>query len=214
LHEVSSSVDTLFSLKGIRWGKRVYVIAGPNGAGKTTFAADFLPDFVQCREFLNADLIAAGLAPLAPQTQNARAGRLLLERIGELVSERANFSFETTLSGRTYVKLLSDMKADGYRVLLFFLWLPNAEMAVARVANRVEEGGHNVPPEDIRRRYDVGVRNLFGLYRPILDGWWLYDASHLPPRLIASEEHSKLTVKQKRLFGRIERQAEESHEED
>ena len=192
----------------------VYVIAGPNGAGKTTFASSFLPDFVQCNEFLNADLIAAGLSPFAPETQNVRAGRLLLERIGELANQRADFGFETTLSGRTYVKLLSDRKASGYRVMLFFLWLPSAELAVARVANRVKQGGHNVPPDDIRRRYAAGVRNLLQLYRPILDGWWLYDASRLPPKLIASEEGKKLTVKQKRLFGRIERQAEESHEED
>jgi predicted ABC-type ATPase len=192
----------------------VYVIAGPNGAGKTTFASSFLPDFVNCNEFLNADLIAAGLSPFAPETQNVRAGRLLLERIGELANQRADFGFETTLSGRTYVKLLSDMKASGYRVMLFFLWLPSAELAVARVANRVKQGGHNVPPDDIRRRYAAGVRNLFQLYRPILDGCWLYDASRLPPKLIASEEGKKLTVKQKRLFGRIERQAEDTHEED
>ena len=192
----------------------VYVIAGPNGAGKTTFASEFLPDFVHCNEFLKADLIAAGLSPFAPESQNVRAGRLLLERIGELASDRADFGFETTLSGRTYGKLLGDMKASGYRVVLFFLWLPSAEMAVARVANRVKQGGHNVPPDDIRRRYAAGVRNLFRLYRPILDGWWLFDASQLPPKLIASEERKKLTVKQKRLFGRIERQAEESHEED
>ena len=93
------------------------------------------------------------------------------------------------------------------------LWLPSAEMAVARVANRVKQGGHNVPLDDIRRRYATGVRNLFRLYRPILDGWWLYDASRLPPKLIASKEGKQMTVKQKRLYGRIERQAEESHEE-
>lgn len=192
----------------------VYVIAGPNGAGKTTFASEFLPDFVYCNDFLNADLIAAGLSPFAPERQNVLAGRLLLERIGELSNQRADFGFETTLSGRTYGKLLGDMRASGYRVVLFFLWLPNAEMAVARVANRVKQGGHNVPPADIRRRYAAGVRNLFRLYRRILDGWWLFDASRLPPKLIASEERKKLTVKQKRLFDRIERQAEESHEED
>src|SRR5438309_10366142 len=107
----------------------VYVAAGANGAGKTTFAAEFLPEFVRCREFLNAGLIAAGLSPFAPETQNVRAGRLVLERIGELADERADFGFETTLSGRTYVKLLGDMKASGYHIVLFFLWLPSAEMA-------------------------------------------------------------------------------------
>jgi predicted ABC-type ATPase len=191
----------------------VYVIAGPNGAGKTTFASEFLPDFVKCREFLNADLIAAGLSPFAPETQNLRAGRLLLERIGELAGERADFGFETTLSGRTYVKLLTDMKGSGYRVVLFFLWLPNADMAVARVENRVEEGGHGVPPEAVRRRYEAGAINLFRLYRPILDGWWLYDASRLPPLLIAFEGNGQFVIKHKRLYRRIEQQAEEHDEE-
>jgi len=191
----------------------VYVIAGPNGAGKTMFASDFLPAFVQCREFLNADLIAVGLSPFAPETQNVRAGRLLLERIRELSEERADFGFETTLSGRTYVKLLGDMKASGYRVMLFFLWLPSAEMAVARVENRVKQGGHFVPPEDVRRRYGNGVQNLFRLYRPLLDGWWLYDASRLPPKLIAKEEQQQLMIQQKRLYKRIEQQSEQNHEE-
>ena len=191
----------------------VYVIAGPNGAGKTTFASQFLPDFVKCREFLNVDLIAAGLSPFAPETQNLRAGRLLLERIGELAQERADFGFETTLSGRTYVKLLTDMKAGGYQVELFFLWLPTAEMAVDRVENRVAEGGHGVPPADIQRRYHAGVRNLFRLYRPVLNSWWLYDASRLPPKLIAIEEDGHLVVNRKRLYRQIEKQTEQDHEE-
>jgi len=113
----------------------VYVLAGPNGAGKTTFAAEFLPEFAKCREFLNADLIAAGLSPFDPESQNVRAGRLLLQRIGELAKQRTDFGFETTLSGRTYFKLLSDLRNSGYQILLFFLWLPNSAMAVARVAN-------------------------------------------------------------------------------
>jgi predicted ABC-type ATPase len=191
----------------------VYVIAGPNGAGKTTFASQFLPDFVRCKEFLNADLIAAGLSPFAPETQNLRAGRLLLERIGELAEQRVDFGFETTLSGRTYVKLLTDMKASGYRVVLFFLWLPNADMALARVENRVKEGGHAVPAEDVRRRYQAGTRNLFRLYRPILDHWSLFDASRLPPTLIAVEERRQLDVKRKRGYRQIEKQAGEDHEE-
>jgi predicted ABC-type ATPase len=190
----------------------LYVIAGPNGAGKTMFASQFLPDFVVCREFLNADLIAAGLSPLAPETQNVRAGRLLLMRIGELTDARADFSFETTLSGRTYVKRLSEAKANGYRLVLFFLWLPSAEMAVDRVETRVKEGGHGVPPEDIRRRFGAGLRNFFFLYRAIVDSWWLYDSSRLPPSVIASEDRGRLTVKQRRLFRRIQQQAEGDHE--
>jgi predicted ABC-type ATPase len=142
-----------------------------------------------------------------------RAGRLVLERIRELANHRADFGFETTLSGRTYLKLLGDVRATGYHVFLFFLWLPSAEMAVDRVENRVTQGGHRVPAEDVRRRYMTGLRNLFRLYRPMLDGWWLYDASRLPPKLVAKAEHGRLTIMQKRLYQRIERQAEEGREE-
>jgi len=190
----------------------VYVIAGPNGAGKTTFASKYLPDFVKCREFLNADLIAAGLSPFAPDAQNVRAGRLLLERIDELASQRSDFGFETTLAGRTYWKRLSEMKASGYRLILLFLWLPTADIAVIRVANRVEQGGHNVPPNDIQRRYSAGIKNFFQLYRPILDGWWLYNASELPPELIAVEQQGTLTIQQVSLYQQIQTQAEQFDE--
>jgi predicted ABC-type ATPase len=191
----------------------VYVIAGPNGAGKTTFASQFLPDFVNCREFLNADLIAAGLAPFAPETQNVRAGRLLLQRIDELAQERTNFGFETTLSGRTYVKRLSDMKADGYRLVLFFLWLPDVEMAVERVKNRVQQGGHDVPKADITRRYRSGLRNLNQLYNPIVDESWLYDATGLSPKLVAFKMDGLVTVQLSGAFKRFEKQAGHFHEE-
>jgi predicted ABC-type ATPase len=188
----------------------VYVIAGPNGAGKTTFASKYLPDFVKCREFLNADLIAAGLSPFSPDTQNVRAGRLLLERIDELASQHIDFGFETTLAGRTYWKRLSDLKASGYRVILLFLWLPTADLAVMRVANRVRQGGHGVPIDDIQRRYSAGIKNLFRLYLPILDGWCLYDASKFPPELIAVERQGSLTVQQASLYQQIRTQAEQS----
>lgn len=188
----------------------VYVIAGPNGAGKTTFATEFLPDFVNCREFLNADLIAAGLAPFAPETQNVRAGRLLLERIQELTGERKDFGFETTLSGRTYARMMKDMRLAGYRIELFFLWLPSADMAVSRVANRVRQGGHHVPEEDIRRRYNSGQRNLFELYRSKTDAWWLYDASCLPPALIVNEDGGELVIGQAEKFKQIQQAISET----
>lgn len=191
----------------------VYVIAGPNGAGKTTFATEFLPGFVQCREFLNADLIAAGLSPFAPETQNIRAGRLLLERIEELAGRQATFGFETTLSGRTYVKLLGQLRTDGYRVVMFFLWLPSAAYAVERVATRVREGGHNIPEGTIRRRYGLGLPNLFGLYRNHLDELWLYDGCQLPPQLVFREIGGKLTVACGRRYQQIQAILEERHEE-
>jgi predicted ABC-type ATPase len=172
----------------------VYVIAGPNGAGKTTFATEFLPDFVHCREFLNADLIAAGLSPFAPETQNVRAGRLLLTRIKELAAARENFGFETTLSGRGYVHLLKRLRTNGYEIILFFLWLPSADMAVSRVRARVRQGGHHVPEHVVRRRYESGLLNSLSLYKPLAHIWRVYDASHLPPRIVAHEEKGEMDV--------------------
>ena len=183
----------------------VYVVAGPNGAGKTTFATQFLPNFAACREFLNADLIAAGLAPFAPETQNVRAGRLLLTRMRELTGRRQDFGFETTLAGRSYARQFQAMKAEGYRIVLFFLWLPNADLAVARVADRVRQGGHNVPEPDVRRRFDSGVRNFFELYRPLLDSWRLFDASQAPPTLIAFERDKQLQVVDTHVYDRVTR---------
>lgn len=187
----------------------VYVIAGPNGAGKTTFANEFLPASVDCRHFLNADLIAAGLSPFAPETQNALAGRILLKRIEELVDSRENFSFETTLSGRSYVKLIRDMKEQGYHIVVFFLWLPEVNLAIDRVSSRVRQGGHSIPEADIRRRFAKGIRNFFELYRPLLDEWCLYDASVLPPATIAWEKEGRLTVEQLSPFATIERELKE-----
>jgi len=187
----------------------VYVIAGPNGAGKTTFANEFLPGFVNCREFLNADLIAAGLAPFAPETQNFRAGRLLLARIKELTQAKRDFGFETTLSGRSYVPILKEMKKTGYRIVLFFLWLPNADLAVARVENRVLQGGHNVPQPIIRRRFTSGIQNLFKLYMPNLHAWWFYDASRLPPKIVAQKEEGRIQLSNSELFNQIKQNIED-----
>jgi predicted ABC-type ATPase len=181
----------------------VYVIAGPHGAGKTTFATEFLPDFVHCREFVNADLIAAGLSPFAPETQNARAGRLLVERIRELAKARRDFGFETTLAGRMHVKLLAKLKKWGYRIDLIFLWLSSADLAVSRVVMRVMEGGSGVPEDVVRRRYASGVRNLFRLYVPQVDSWWLYDSSRMPPSLVAQSEENIPSAIDAKLFARI-----------
>jgi predicted ABC-type ATPase len=162
-----------------------YVLAGPNGAGKTTFATQFLPDYVRCREFVNADLIAVGLSPFAPETQAMRAGRLVLTRIKELAAMRQDFGFETTLAGRGHARLISGLKSNGYVVHLYFLWLPKADMAVSRVANRVRHGGHDIPEALIRRRFEAGIRNFFKIYIPLVDDWRLYDGSQMPPSLVA-----------------------------
>jgi len=182
----------------------VYLIAGPNGAGKTTFASEYLPDFVHCREFVNADLIAAGLSPFAPETQAMRAGRLLLTRIKELAEARQDFGFETTLAGRSYVNMITGLRRSGYHVVLFFLWLPSAEMAVARVANRVRQGGHDVPDATIRRRYAAGLRNFFRMYAPLVDSWSVYDGTQLPPLLIARGSGAAVQVHQPERFQMIQ----------
>ena len=143
----------------------IYIIAGPNGVGKTTFANEFLTRYVRCNEFLNADLIAAGLSPYLPESQNVRASQLMLERMQDLVGKRKTFAFETTLAARSYRQKVLEWKEIGYRVHLFFLWLPNPDMAVLRVANRVKQGGHNIPEHTIRQRYARGIQNFQSLYR-------------------------------------------------
>jgi predicted ABC-type ATPase len=161
----------------------LYVVAGPNGAGKSTFARLFLPDYAECREFVNADLIAAGLSPFNPEGQAIQAGRLMLERIESLARTRIDFGFETTLAGRGWVPLLEDLRRQGYRLNLFFLWLPTPDLAVSRVEERVRAGGHSVPEEVIRRRFTRGLQNFFRIYQPILDGWLVFDNSVMPPEL-------------------------------
>ena len=172
----------------------IYILAGPNGAGKTTFANSFLPTFANCREFLNADLIAAGLAPFAPETQAIRASELLLTRIDELVATRTTFSFETTLSARSYRTSIMEWRRLGYRVVLYFIWLPSSELAIQRVAKRVREGGHNIPEAVVRRRYARGMVNLFDLYIPIVTTVCVYDGASFPPIPIAEIEGGSTLV--------------------
>lgn len=189
----------------------IYVIAGPNGAGKTTFATEFLPRVLDPPQFLNVDLIAAGLSPLAPKTQSVSAGRILLERISELSDARQSFAFETTLSGRVYARRLKELRQVGYRILGFFLWLPHADLAVMRVANRVRNGGHDVPEADIRRRYKSGIANFFSSYSPLFDAWWLYDASQPTVRLLASHLEGQLNVEDE-VFAEVTQSARSSEQ--
>jgi predicted ABC-type ATPase len=137
-----------------------------------------------------------------------RAGRLLLTRIRELAEARQDFAFETTLAGRSYVKLIAEFRRSGYDVIFFFLWLPSAEAAVARVATRVRQGGHDVPEETIRRRFRTGIRNFFTIYSSLVNSWHLYDGSILPPRLIASRINGALVAHQPRLYNETETQWE------
>ena len=164
--------------------KRILIIAGPNGAGKTTFATEFLPNEAGCPTFINADLIAAGLNPFQPERSAVRAGRMMLTMIDDYVRRGESFAFETTLSGRNYARLIPCWQAQGYRVLLYFLRLPTTEMAVARVRNRVREGGHDVPELVVRRRFDAGWRNFQQVYQHLVDEWALYDVTGSAPLLI------------------------------
>lgn len=164
--------------------KKIIIIAGPNGAGKTTFAEEFLPKEAECSTFVNADLIAAGLAPFEPERAAFRAGRLMLEEIYHHARRGESFAFETTLSGRGYAGRISGWREKGYIVKLFFLRLASPELAIARVRQRVREGGHNIPEPVIRRRFASGLRNFENLYKPLVDEWALYDNSGSEPILI------------------------------
>lgn len=137
-----------------------WIIAGPNGAGKTTFALEYLPRVAGCSHFINADLIAAGLAPLAPERELLAASRIFLHEIEVRVREREDFAFETTLAGRTYLRLVERLRRDGWCVELIYLALPSAEMSKLRVAERVAHGGHAIPLADIERRFPRSLRHL------------------------------------------------------
>jgi len=172
----------------------LYIVAGPNGAGKTTFAREFLPNYVKCLEFVNADLIASGLSPFLPERAAIKAGRLMLKQIHYLSDRGTDFGFETTLSGKGYIRLLKDLKSRGYRIYLYFLWVDNVDIALERVADRVRRGGHNVPEKIVRRRFNRGLPNLFNLYRPLLDLWAIFDNSTDHPVMIACEEDGDLEI--------------------
>lgn len=138
-----------------------WIIAGPNGAGKTTFAMEYLPKVVRCLHFINADLIAAGLSPFAPEQELIAASRIFLNEIEERITEQQDFAFETTLAGRSYLRLINSLKKTGWTVELIYLALPSVEMSKLRVAERVEHGGHNIPTDDIERRFLRSLSNLF-----------------------------------------------------
>lgn len=163
----------------------LYIIAGPNGAGKTTFVRDFLRYDFAVLDFLNADEMARGLSPLAPERAQFEAGRLMLERVRRFIGEGRDFGMETTFSGRTYRNIFRQARERGYSIHLDFLLLADVGDSIRRVADRVEAGGHYVPEPDLRRRFRLGLQNLFSLYRPLLNSWAIYDNSEQRPRKIA-----------------------------
>lgn len=188
--------------------KNAYIIAGPNGSGKTTFAREFLPNYVQCPNFVNADLIAQGLAPFEPQNVAIKAGKLVLRQIHDFIKEEVDFAFETTLSGKSYINLFKHLKEKGYKLNLYFLWIPTPSLAIARIKERVSEGGHHVPSQDVRRRFVRSIDNFFNLYEPLLDSWLLFNNAESLPILVAKRKNGQILVVDEKLFARIKESGE------
>ena len=187
--------------------KRIIILAGPNGAGKTTLARELLPNEAGISRFINADLIAAGLDPLQPERAAFRAGRMILEMIDDCVRRGESFAFETTLSGRGYARMIPRWQEQGYWVQLLFLRLPSPEAAIARVKQRVNMGGHNIPEEDIRRRFYAGWRNLEDTYLALVNERLIGSTYEVPDDLGIKAAMRRATMKARRraiaLTGRV-----------
>ena len=174
----------------------LYIIAGPNGAGKTTASFSLLPDVLHCLNFVNADEIARGLSPFAPESVAIQAGKIMLQRIDGLLLQGVDFAIETTLATRSYVQLVHRAQQLGYKVHLIFFALENEEQAIQRVAQRVSNGGHNISETDIRRRFKRGIANLLHLYMPICDSVLVYNNEMTPAKLVARKRTKQDDVKE------------------
>lgn len=179
---------------------RCIVVAGPNGAGKTTFAREYLPNEARILNFANADLIASGLSPLRPEFAAVAAARLMLDAIDGFVERRADFAWESTLSGLAHVRRLQTVKELGYRLEIIYLYLASPHLAVRRIAARVRQGGHDVPKRDVLRRFFRSWHNFETRYRPLADAWVAYDNSKRSPKLMESDSN-----RHPRLAARVER---------
>lgn len=185
--------------------KEIVILAGPNGAGKTTAARKLLPKFPNVREFLNADEFARAICPEDPGSAAFAAGRSVLERMRELVALNLSFGVETTLSGKSYLRLLQLCKQSGWRITLLYLWLPSPGAAIARVERRVREGGHGLPPEVIQRRYFAGLSNFLRLYLPVADELEIYDNSDERALIARRAEGGILQVLDSKRWSKLKR---------
>jgi len=183
--------------------KKLYIISGCNGDGKTTASYTILPEMLDCNEFVNADEIAKGLSPFNPDEVAIKAGRLMLTRIDELLENGVDFAFETTLATRSYVNTVKKAQEKGYLVTVLYFWLNSPELAVERVRIRVKEGGHHIPEKTIRRRYDLGISNMFNLYIPIADYWMFIDNSKTPFEILAEGQKEIEVVKNDLIWNKL-----------
>jgi len=181
----------------------LYVIAGCNGAGKTTLSKNVLPDFLGVKEFVNADEIARGLSPFNPEGAAFSAGRIMLERIDELIAERKDFAIETTLSTLSYASLFREMHAQGYEIFLLFVCIQNVNEAIKRVKQRVKDGGHNIPEEVIKRRFERGLKNLSNIYLSLADRWIIIDNSSETPIFVAQRRGEETVVHNVEIWNKI-----------
>lgn len=186
-----------------------YVIAGPNGAGKTTFALKYLPEIAGCQNYVNADLIAYGISPLDSVAVQFDAGRLFLNEIHKNIEKRTDFAFETTLAGRSYIKLLKKLREEDWQIVLFFLWIPDADFSRDRVRQRVQTGGHDIPDEAIYRRYPRIMYNFINTYIPLLDTVYCYNNSNPEPELILEQDANGHNIINRKIYQRILRCADD-----
>lgn len=182
---------------------KLFIISGCNGAGKTTASYTILPDMLKCSNFVNADEIARGLSPFDPESASIQAGRIMLTRVEELLTNRQDFAIETTLATRTYINLIRRAQKCGYTVTLLYFWLNMPSLAIERVKLRVESGGHNVSEERIRRRYDMGIKNLFNIYIPECEYWMIIDNSYTPVLICEGGKDITTKIHNKTLFNQL-----------
>ena len=183
---------------------RLYIISGCNGAGKTTASYSMLPEMLSCSEFVNSDEFAKGLSPFDPSKASIQASRYMLMKIRYLLKNKKDFAVETTLATRTLLKIVKAAQAEGYTVTLLYFWLKTPELAVERVRARVAAGGHDIPEETIRRRYQVGIDYFFHYYAPISERWILADNSQIPFRVIAEGSKSDvINIRDKETYEKI-----------
>jgi predicted ABC-type ATPase len=188
----------------------IFIIAGCNGAGKTTASFTILPEILDCKEFVNADEIAKGLSPFQPESVSFQAGRIMLQRIDELLNSGVDFAFETTLTTLSYINTILLAKEKGYTISLLYFWLNDVNLAIERVKTRVNEGGHNIPEKIIRRRYSRGIINLTSKFIDVCDYWIVINNSSRPFTFVAEGQgETELKVHDELVWQQIKNKSNE-----